>query len=219
MTSHNIIANIAKFGMETAVYGACGADKAGDIAIKSLKDLGVNVENIKILDSLKTRCFHVSYFNKNNKLEFTSKKRCPFCNTKKWYEESQIDPDDILQKINKEDVLVFDNLNSKNQTIIDGCENRKMLDLGQYFELDPYTKEEITLKIQNKFDFINLNERVEKYLKDRFLVESLEELYQILNPKMMIVTRGKEGSDFIFNHNIIDILRNSIKVQNCKENR
>lgn len=96
MTSHNIIANIAKFGMETAVYGACGADKAGDIAIKSLKDLGVNVENIKILDSLKTRCFHVSYFNKNNKLEFTSKKRCPFCNTKKWYEESQIDPDDIL---------------------------------------------------------------------------------------------------------------------------
>ena len=203
MTSHNIIANIAKFGMETAVYGACGADKAGDIAIKSLKDLGVSVENIKILDSLKTRCFHVSYFNKNNKLEFTSKKRCPFCNTKKWYEESQIDPDDILQKINKEDVLVFDNLNSKNQTIIDGCENRKMLDLGQYFELDPYTKEEITLKIQNKFDFINLNERVEKYLKDRFLVESLEELYQILNPKMMIVTRGKEGSDFIFNHNII----------------
>ena len=53
-----------------------------------------------------------------------------------------------MQKINKEDVLVFDNLNSKNQTIIDGCENRKMLDLGQYFELDPYTKEEITLKIQ-----------------------------------------------------------------------
>ncbi|HIT10146.1 MAG TPA: hypothetical protein IAC24_00905 [Candidatus Onthousia faecigallinarum] len=203
MTSHNIIANIAKFGLETAVYGVCGADKAGNIAIKSLKDLGVNGENIKILDSLRTRCFHVSYFDKNNKLEFTSKKRCPFCNTKKWYEESQIDPCDILQKISEEDVLVFDNLNAKNQIIIDGCENRKMLDLGQYFELDHYENEEIVKKIQYKFDLINLNERVEKYLKDRFLVESLEELYQILKPKMMIVTRGKNGSDFIFDHNIV----------------
>ena len=57
-----------------------------------------------------------------------------------------------------------------------------MLDLGQYFELDNYTNEEIINKIFNKFDLINLNERVEKYLYNRFSVNTLNDLYNLLNP-------------------------------------
>ena len=201
MTAHNIIANIAKFGLETSVFGVCGNDMAGNIAIQSLKDIGTNVDNIKIIDNLKTRCFHVSYSEENGQLVFTSKKRCPICQTKKWYDESNIDTNDILNKINKEDVLVFDNLNNKNQIIIDNCENKKMLDLGQYFELDNYSDEDIIQRIKNKFELINLNERVEKYLKSRFSIKTLEEIYDILHPKMIIVTRGKKGSDFVFDNN------------------
>ena len=37
MTSHNIIANLAKMGINTAVFGVCGNDMQGEIAIKSLK--------------------------------------------------------------------------------------------------------------------------------------------------------------------------------------
>lgn len=33
MTSHNIIANISKLGFNTSVYGVCGNDMAGKIAI------------------------------------------------------------------------------------------------------------------------------------------------------------------------------------------
>ena len=200
MTSHNIIVNIAKLGLDTAVYGVCGNDVTGNIAIKSLKDAGINVDNIKIIDSLNTRCFHVSYLEENGKLNFTSKKRCPICNQKKWYDESKIEADDVLINIKTDDILVFDNLNNKNQIIIDNCENRKMLDLGQYFELDSYSDEEIIKKIKNKFDFINLNERVEKYLKNRF---SLDDIYDLLKPKMLIVTRGKKGTDFVFEKNKI----------------
>ena len=200
MTSHNIIVNIAKLGLDTAVYGVCGKDVTGNIAIKSLKDAGINVDNIKIIDSLNTRCFHVSYLEENGKLNFTSKKRCPICNQKKWYDESKIEADDVLINIKTDDILVFDNLNNKNQIIIDNCENRKMLDLGQYFELDSYSDEEIIKKIKNKFDFINLNERVEKYLKNRF---SLDDIYDLLKPKMLIVTRGKKGTDFVFEKNKI----------------
>ena len=39
MTSHNIIANLAKMGINTAVFGACGDDLQGKIAIKSLENL------------------------------------------------------------------------------------------------------------------------------------------------------------------------------------
>ena len=80
----------------------------------------------------------------------------------------KIDVGDILKNKKADDVLVFDNLNDKNVKVIDNCNNRKMLDLGQYFELDNYTDKEILEKINNKFDIINLNERVEDYLKKRF---------------------------------------------------
>lgn len=204
MTSHNIIANIAKVGLETSVYGCCGNDMAGTVAINSLKDVGTNIDNVKIIDDINTRCFHVSYQEINDKLEFVSKKRCPICSEKRWYDESKIETNDILKEVNKDDVLVFDNLNNKNQIIIDNCHNRKMLDLGQYFELENYSDNDIVEKIKNKFDFINLNERVEKYLKNRFSIKSLEELYSILHPKMIIVTRGKKGSDFIFDNNKVN---------------
>ena len=39
MTSHNIIANLAKMGVNTAVFGCCGDDNQGDIAIKSLEKI------------------------------------------------------------------------------------------------------------------------------------------------------------------------------------
>ena len=209
MTSHNIIANIAKLGLNTSVYGVCGNDMAGTIAIKSLKEVGTNIDDVKIIDDINTRCFHVSYQELNGKLEFTSKKRCPICKVKRWYDESKIDVKEILKQIHEDDVLVFDNLNEKNQMIIDYCDNRKMLDLGQYFELENYSDNEIIEKMKNKFDFINLNERVEKYLKSRFSLQTLEEIYCILQPKMIIVTRGKKGSDFVFDdHKINKILSN-----------
>ena len=178
--------------MQTSVYGACRNDVTGNIAIQSLKDIGINVEHIKIIADKKTRCFHVSYLEENDKLVFTSKKRCPICNEKQWYEESQIDIDDILKTIDKEDILVFDNLNEQNQFIINNCKNRKMLDLGQYFELDNYNDDEVIDKIKNKFDIINLNERVEKYLKKRYSLNQLNDIYKLLQPKMIIVTRGKK---------------------------
>ena len=75
MTSHNIIANLAKMGVNAAVFGTCGNDIQGEIAIKSLEKLDVDVNNIIILDCVRTRCFHVSYFDNEGKLSFTSKKK------------------------------------------------------------------------------------------------------------------------------------------------
>ena len=72
-----------------------------------------------------------------------------------------------------------------------------MLDLGQYFELDNYSDKEIINKLSGKFDIINLNERVEKYLKNRFNLNNLEDIYKMIHPNLIIVTRGKKGSDFI----------------------
>ena len=197
MSSHNIIANITKMKLDTAVFGVCGNDITGRISIKSLKDIGVNVDNIEIRKDLKTRCFHISYFDNDGKLEFKSKKRCPLCNEKRWYEPSKIDSNKILTKIKEDDILVFDNLNNENQNIIDNCQNRKMLDIGQYFEFENYNNEEIVNKLYNKFDIINLNERVEQYLINRFHLNNSKDIFDMLKPNLIIITRGQRGSDFI----------------------
>ena len=47
MTSHNIIVNLAKMGLNTCVYGSCGNDIQGEMAINSLKKVNVDTFNIK----------------------------------------------------------------------------------------------------------------------------------------------------------------------------
>ena len=198
-TSHNIIANLAKMGVDTAVFGTCGNDMQGKIAIKSLEKLDVDVKNIMILDEVRTRCFHVSYFDNGGNLTFSSKKRCPFCNNKKWYENSLINTDDIMKNIKYDDILIFDNLNEKNQIIIDNAENKKIIDLGQYFELENLSDIEIANKLINKFEIINLNERVSKYLIKRFNLKNDVDLYNMIKPKFMTITRGEKGATFVSN--------------------
>lgn len=201
MTSHNIIANLAKMGLNTKVFACCGNDIQGKIAIKSLEKLKVNTDNIKIIENTKTRCFHISYQDENGNLSFTSKKRCPLCNNKNWYDKSLIEPNFILSNINKDDILVFDNLNEKNQIIIDNTNNKKIIDLGQYFEFENIQDNEIIKKLKNKFEIINFNERVSNYLLKRLNLKSDRDLYNIINPSLMTITRGENGATFILNGN------------------
>ena len=204
MTSHNIIANLAKMKVNTSIFGCCGDDLQGKIAINSLEKINVDISNIKIIKNIRTRCFHISYYEKDNKLTFASKKRCPFCNNKKWYDESLIDTSYILSNIKEEDILVFDNLNDKNQLIIDNTNNKKVIDLGQYFEFESLTNEEVINKIANKFEIINFNERVSNYLINKFSLCSDKDLYNIIKPNLMTITRGEAGVTFITNDDIYD---------------
>ena len=72
-----------------------------------------------------------------------------------------------------------------------------MLDLGQYYELEKLDNNEILNKLQNKFDIINLNERVEKYLINRFNLTNSKDIFDQIKPNLIIITRGKDDSDFI----------------------
>lgn len=200
MTSHNIIANLAKYNISTAVFGVCGNDDMGYVCKKSLEDLKVNIDNVVTLDNVNTRCFHVSYNDEDNKKVFTSKKRCPFCNNKRWYDNSLIDTKNTLDNIKEDDLLVFDNLNDKNMIIIKNTNNIKFLDLGQYFEFENISNEKIIEKIKNRFTIINFNERVINYFKERFNLTSDIKLCNLFDTKLITITKGKKGVSFIYNN-------------------
>lgn len=195
MSCHNIIANLAKRKISTAVYGVSGNDIQGKIANLSLKKLNVDVSKVLIKDNIKTRCFHVSYDEEG----FISKKRCPKCNEKRWYEKSQIDVDYITNNIQNDDILVFDNLNDKNIEIIKNVSNKKIIDIGQYFEFENLSKEDIINKLNNDFEIINFNERVSNYLLDKLNLKNNVGLYNLLKAKLVTITRGENGAIFIYN--------------------
>ena len=199
MTSHNIIANLAHKKIPTLVIGVCGNDNIGKIAIKSLQDLKVETE-IEIKDNIKTRCFHISFIKKNNKIKLISEKKCPICNKKYWYENSEINIQKTLNLIDKTDILVFDNLNEKNIKIINNTQNIKMLDLGRTKDLENLSNKEIK-QILSKFTMINLNQRIEKYLFKRFKTTKILNISKGLN--LLIVTKGKSGADFIYNNKLV----------------
>lgn len=201
ITSGNIVCNLQNMGVNTYAYGACGNDFLGKIAVKSLD--GCNVKNeIDILDNIKTRAYHILKLKKGNHYVFKSIKYCPYCMDNSWYEESFINEKKIIEKLEKDDILVFDNLNDKNQYIIDNTKNIKLLDLGNYDEFTNKNKEEIISKIKNKFEIINLNERVEKYLIEKLNCQNNLELYKIFKTKLIMVTRGSKGNDLIYRNKV-----------------
>ena len=199
VTVFNIACNLQNMGFNTFAFGTCGDDFLGQISIRSLNDCGVK-NDIFLNKNIKTKAYHIRRILKDGEYCYKSIKYSPYTKKSSWYEGSYIKEKYILSKINKNDILIFDNLNTKNQFIIDNASNIKLLDLGLYDEFEELTNDEIIAKLKNKFEIINLNERVEKFLLTKLNLDNSVDLNKIINAKLMIITRGKNGNDFIFNN-------------------
>lgn len=199
MTVFNILANLAS-KYETYAIGMCGNDEEGDIAIDSLKILNVNVDNIK-KNQAYTRCFHIN-ITKDGVL---SKKRCPICGRKKWYEDSDetLDIPKFLQE--KDSLFIFDTINERNLKMVENIKSygsKIAIDIGQVGELENYEIETIKEKLKGKFHLVQLNERVYSFLMNKFNFSKTIELNQIFESDLIIITYGKKGSKFIHENKV-----------------
>lgn len=207
MSSHNIIANLCFMGKNALTFGVSGDDLSGKLAIRSLNDIGVDVSYIKVLNNIDTKSVHISYGN--NKIY--SEIHCPFCNSKKWYDNSLIDYKYVIDNIKENDILVFDNLNQVNQKIIDGTNNIKFIDLGHIRDFDNLDIHEFRNKINSKFKIININNKVYNYLIDKFKLENINDICELFGTDLIIITEGKKGAKFIYNSKIYEFKLSNIK--------
>ena len=181
----NIAVNLAD-QFPTYIWGACGLDFYGDIALKSLEELGVETKYI-MRYPVSTRLFHIDYEKKKTtKKDFKT-------NEKTWYSISLTSPkiEDILEK---EDVLILDSFSYPNLSIFKNTSCKKMVDLGYFKELDSMSDEEIYELFNTPIAVLNMNERVEKYLLHRF------HKIDFLNVDLFIITYGKKGAKFMWNN-------------------
>jgi sugar/nucleoside kinase (ribokinase family) len=197
ITAHNIICNLQNMGFDTLALGVCGNDFLGKISIRSLTDCNVK-NDILIRNNMRTKAYHIRRIIENGRYTYRSIKYCPYCKESSWYEGSCIDEKSIIKKIKEDDILVLDNLNEKNQYIIDNTKNIKLIDLGTCDEFENLSKDQIIKKISNKFEIVNLNERVEKYLIQKLDCKDSIDLSKIFSSKLLMITRGEKGNEFVF---------------------
>jgi sugar/nucleoside kinase (ribokinase family) len=187
-TNANIIANLAKY-YHTAFIGCAGNDFQGTVAIESLKKLNVDVSLIDRIDC-KTKVFFIDQ-NKCSQI-------CPICHRELSYHGLKFNINKVLNNIQKDDYIVIDNINLITLEIINNVSNKAFLDIG-YLKESMYSSLDETLSLlKGRFEIINMNERVYKALNSKFKIDELK-LYEILRPKILLITKGKKGVDIIHN--------------------
>lgn len=188
----NVICNLAYRGNMTAVIGSCGKDMLGKIAIESLQVQGVDTNLVNQVDC-KTKSYHLILGNEKH----TSIKTCPICSTQTWYNKTLSNIEFDLAQLKDDDIIILDGLKEENLPILRQAKQEKVIDIGRIKKLVRLTNKEILSLLQSKLQIIQLNETVEKYLLIRFQLENDSQLFSLLKPKLLIITRGKAGADFI----------------------
>lgn len=196
----NVIANLAARGNSTCVISGCGKDFVGKIVLNSLMRLNVDTSHVIRKENLRTRAYHLTV--EGNKHICT--RTCPICGNRTWYKEGIVTIDYLRECTNRDDILVLDGLKPENIPIITTFPNEKALDIGRTKRLVNLSNEEILNLLKNRnIEILQLNETVEQYFIERFQIKDLLELFNLLKAKFMIVTRGKEGADFVVENHII----------------
>ncbi len=186
----NIIFNLANMDIKTKVIGNVGNDELGNIALDSLNRVGVDISNIKKLNQ-KTNRFHISI----DKRAVITKKKCPICNKSTW-EDTLIDI-----KINStKNIIIIDRLKYLNKL----KRQLVMLNLDFPQELMNINREKLESFLSFPIEILKTNERIVSYLIHRLNLSSLKELYERLNVKLLLITRGKREVTYLFKEEQID---------------
>ncbi|MCH5166624.1 MAG: hypothetical protein J1F35_01905 [Erysipelotrichales bacterium] len=192
-TNANILANLSKY-FDTAFFGVVGNDTQGRVAVDSLKKLGCDISHIETIDE-KTKSFFI-----DNKGYSTT---CPYCGRKLSYHGFKFEEESVLSSINDDDMIVVDNLNVSTMNIINKVNNKAFLDIGYLGNLLYISLDELEELLASRFEIINMNESVYKVLRKKFQIDSVD-LYELLKPKILIITRGKKGADIIYDGILVE---------------
>lgn len=197
----NDLYNLSLMGEECYAVGSIGNDDEGKLAIASLNRAGVNTDNV-IIEEKNTNIMNVIIPNKD--LEDDSI-------IHSWYNPITMDftmhfsknlPVKLPKELENEEIyVILDKFLPVNLEFINNIKNKKVcLDIGHIRFFEHFTRQYL-LNFFKKADFIQLNENVISLLFERLHVKSLVELFELLNPDLMVLTKGKRGAEYVFREN------------------
>lgn len=191
----NCLVGLSHMGNSTAVISSCPTSVIGDMLVAGLKTHGVDTSNVLRFKS-KPRIYHLVYEGNGN---YTSSKICPFCGNTSWYPTPFTTISRCIKNLNPTDVIIFDNIKQYDMDLIRNTSNEKVIDIGRISTLNALHSKSLIIALCSRFEIIQCNETVEKYLLQRFNFTNTLQLFSFFQPKMLIVTRGKKGAEIIYN--------------------
>lgn len=203
----NDLYNLSLMGENCYAIGSAGNDEEGKIAIESLKKANVNTDNI-VFEEKDTNLMNIIIPNKD--LEDDSI-------IHSWYNPITMEytmnfsnnlPTSLPQELDRKEIyIILDKFLPINLEFINNIKNNKKvcLDIGhiRFFE---HFSHQYLLNFFKKADFIQLNENVMALLFERLHVKSLVEFFELIQPDLLVLTKGKRGAEYVFKEN------NEIKV-------
>lgn len=193
----NVIANLAGMSCKNSIIGGCGNDKKGENIVKKMKELNMDTSQI-FFRNAKTKAYYLFVDKaKLPKITYNCSKKSPKDGKTTWYDDNLEDISYYHSKAKDNDVIVLDDLDELSLAIINMFKCDKMLDVGKTSQLERLRDDQI-LGLKNKIKILQLNERVVPYLMQRFECRNLLEISKLFQPKLLIVTHGKDGADFVF---------------------
>lgn len=197
----NDIYNLSLMGEECYAIGSCGNDEEGKIAVNSLKRAGVNTDNI-IIEEKNTNIMNIVIPNKD--LEDDSIMHS-------WYNPITMEytmdfsknlPTHLPKELEDREVyIILDKFLPVNLELINNVKNKKVcLDIGHIRFFEHFTRQYL-FNFFKMADYIQLNDNVVPLLFERLRVKSLVELFELLEPELMVLTKGKRGAEYVFREN------------------
>lgn len=216
----NDLYNLSLMGEKCYAFGTAGNDEDGRIAIASLKrakvdtsyiefeEKNTNIMNIIIPNSKldDNSVIHSWYSPITNKLTMNFSENLP----------SKL-PEELQQN---EIYLILDKFLPINLEFMKSITNKVVcLDIGHIRFFEHFTKQYL-LNFFKYADYVQLNNSVLELLFERLEVSDEAELFDLLDLKLLVLTKGKKGALFLFRNedrNIISILKKPEIIINAKD--
>ena len=202
-TAFNVLYNLNHYyGYKTFAYGNMSADNIGIECAKLFEKQGTNIEflNKKYKHA---RILHnrVISLNEKTQNEYYSTS-CFECGKNYFQKTKPIDFNKKILQNNHFDIAVFDKPNKDRVKIanyLSANGTTCFLDLGYYSYFKHLSNKKLLQTLNNfTFDFIQFNERVSKYIKERLKLTSDSDIFSLLNSKFISITHGNKGTEIFW---------------------
>ncbi len=194
----NDLYNLALMGEKCYAFGSVGNDYEGEIAVNSLKRLGVNVDGV-IIENKPTNIMNIIMPNKkiedNNILHSWYS---PITNELTFNFSNNMPTQLPKELADKEVFIILDKFMPINLEFINNVKNKKVcLDVGHIRYFEHFTRQYLFAFFKNA-NYMQLNDSTVNMLYERLNVQSEKEFFKLLNLNLLVITHGKQGATFVF---------------------
>ena len=186
-SNSNILYNVADT-FSTKFIGVVGNDKQGDVALLSLNSKNVDISNIKRIDESTQTIFY---------LDTRSTRVCPYCDRSRGYNTDYITYEDVISKIDEDDILVIDSLEELDLDIINNCNNKIVLYLNDINYIKRFSLNELTELLNNRCLLLFLGNKVNAFIKDKYKIDIFD-FKSSINADVLISFKTVKDFDIIY---------------------